>query len=78
MLATGQRAKALAFLDSLLREGEAPPALVGGMAWMYRKLLEAKEPARTPTAIRPPAVSACVRLPRRWPYAKRKKFRANN
>jgi DNA polymerase III subunit delta len=43
MLATGQRAKALAFLDSLLREGEAPPALVGGMAWMYRKLLEAKE-----------------------------------
>ncbi len=43
MLATGQRAKALAFLDSLLREGEAPPALVGAMAWMYRKLLEAKE-----------------------------------
>ena len=43
MLATGQRAKALAFLDNLLREGEAPPALVGAMAWMYRKLLEAKE-----------------------------------
>jgi DNA polymerase-3 subunit delta len=43
MLATGQRAKALAFLDSLLREGEAPPALVGGMAWMYRTLLAVKE-----------------------------------
>ena len=43
MLATGQRAKALAFLDSLLREGEQPPALVGAMAWMYRKLLEARD-----------------------------------
>ena len=43
MLATGQRARALAFLDTLLREGEPAPALVGAMAWMYRKLLEAKE-----------------------------------
>jgi len=43
MLATGQRAKALAFLDSLLREGEAPPALVGAMAWMYRTLLQVQE-----------------------------------
>jgi CO dehydrogenase maturation factor len=29
MLAGGERARALAFLDGLLREGEAPPALVG-------------------------------------------------
>jgi hypothetical protein len=43
MLATGQRAKALAFLDSLLREGEQPPALVGAMAWMYRTLLQVQE-----------------------------------
>jgi DNA polymerase III subunit delta len=43
MLATGQRAKALAFLDSLLREGEQPPALVGAMAWMFRTLLAVKE-----------------------------------
>jgi DNA polymerase-3 subunit delta len=43
MLATGQRAKALAFLDSLLREGEQPPALVGAMAWMYRSLLQVQE-----------------------------------
>jgi DNA polymerase-3 subunit delta len=43
MLATRQRARALAFLDSLLREGEQMPAVVGAMAWMYRKLLEAQE-----------------------------------
>ena len=43
MLAGGQCAQAMEFLDSLLREGEPPPALVGAMAWMYRKLLEAKD-----------------------------------
>jgi DNA polymerase III subunit delta len=43
MLAGGQCARAIEFLDNLLREGEAPPALVGAMAWMYRKLLEAKD-----------------------------------
>ncbi len=48
MLAAQQPAKALEFLDSLLREGEAAPALLGGLAWMYRKLLEAQElPAGT-------------------------------
>ena len=43
MLAARQPAQALAFLDRLLREGEAAPALLGGLAWMYRKLLEAQE-----------------------------------
>jgi DNA polymerase-3 subunit delta len=43
MLAARQPAKALAFLDSLLREGEAPAQLLGALAWMYRKLLEAQE-----------------------------------
>ncbi len=43
MLASRQRARALTFLDNLLRAGEAPPALVGAMAWMYRKLLEVQE-----------------------------------
>lgn len=43
MLAAREPAKALAFLDSLLREGEAAPALLGALAWMYRKLLEAQE-----------------------------------
>ena len=43
MLATRQPAKALAFLDRLLREGEPAPAMLGALAWMYRKLLEAQE-----------------------------------
>lgn len=43
MLASRQRGRAMIFLDNLLREGEPAPALVGAMAWMYRKLLEAQE-----------------------------------
>jgi len=43
MLAERRRPPALAFLDSLLREGEQPPAIVGALAWMYRKLIEAQE-----------------------------------
>lgn len=43
MLASRRRDAALDFLDSLLREGEAPPAIVGALAWMYRKLVEARE-----------------------------------
>jgi DNA polymerase-3 subunit delta len=49
MLAERKPAQALEFLDRLLREGEPAPALLGGLAWMYRKLLEAQElPAGTP------------------------------
>ncbi len=43
MLAARDRRRALIFLDSLLREGEPPPAIIGAMAWMYRRLLEAQE-----------------------------------
>lgn len=43
MLAARRRDAALAFLDSVLREGEPPPAVVGALAWMYRKLIEARE-----------------------------------
>jgi DNA polymerase III subunit delta len=43
ILGEGGQAKALEFLDSLLRAGEAPPGIVGALAWMYRKLLEAQE-----------------------------------
>jgi len=43
MLAAREPARALEFLDNLLREGEAAPALLGGLAWMFRKLLEAQE-----------------------------------
>ena len=42
-LATRQPAKALEFFDRLLREGEEPVMMIGGMAWMYRKLVEASE-----------------------------------
>jgi len=48
MIAGRRRDVALAFLDNLLREGEQPPAIVGALAWMYRKLIEARElPATT-------------------------------
>jgi DNA polymerase-3 subunit delta len=43
MLASRNGPQAVAFLDSLLREGEQPAALVGAMAWMCRKLIEAQE-----------------------------------
>jgi DNA polymerase III subunit delta len=43
LLATRKSAKALEFLDRLLRDGEEPLMMVGAMAWMYRKLIEASE-----------------------------------
>ncbi|HYL64283.1 MAG TPA: DNA polymerase III subunit delta [Candidatus Methylomirabilis sp.] len=43
LLAERKSAKALEFLARLLREGEEPPMLLGGIAWMYRKLIEASE-----------------------------------
>jgi DNA polymerase III subunit delta len=46
VLASGQLPRALRFLDQLLREGEQPPALVGALAWTFRKLLEAQELGR--------------------------------
>jgi DNA polymerase-3 subunit delta len=43
MLASRQSKKAMEFLDRLLRDGEEPIKIVGGIAWMYRKLIEASE-----------------------------------
>ncbi|HLV95523.1 MAG TPA: DNA polymerase III subunit delta [Candidatus Acidoferrales bacterium] len=43
MIASRKRDSALAFLDNLLRGGEQMPAIVGALAWMYRKLIEARE-----------------------------------
>jgi DNA polymerase-3 subunit delta len=43
LLATRQPKKALEFFDRLLREGEEPLQMLGAMAWMYRKLVEASE-----------------------------------
>ena len=43
MLATGDRARAMLFLEGMLREGEQPVAMVGAIAWMFRKLIEVGE-----------------------------------
>src|SRR5215471_13932514 len=42
-LAARQPQKALEFFERLLREGEEPVQMLGAMAWMYRKLIEASE-----------------------------------
>jgi DNA polymerase-3 subunit delta len=43
ILAQRNRAQALAFLRSVLQEGEQPEMVVGALAWMYRRLLEVQE-----------------------------------
>jgi DNA polymerase-3 subunit delta len=43
LLASRQSKRALEFLDRLLRDGEEPLSMLGAMAWMYRKLIEASE-----------------------------------
>jgi len=43
MIASNQSARAIDFLDRLLREGEEPVRLLGGLSWSYRKLVEASE-----------------------------------
>jgi DNA polymerase-3 subunit delta len=77
MLAARQPAKALVFLDSLLREGEAAPALLGALAWMFRKLLEAQElppgtggwQAASRLKMRSDAAELAVRQSRKFPKA---------
>jgi DNA polymerase-3 subunit delta len=75
VLATGQVARALKFVDQLLRDGEEPPQLVGAMAWMFRKLLEARELGRGASAgqaagrlgMRPDAAQMAVRQAQKIP-----------
>jgi DNA polymerase III subunit delta len=43
LIASRQPRKALEFIERLLREGEEPIMMVGALAWMYRKLVEASE-----------------------------------
>ena len=74
MLATGRRAEALTFLSNLLRDGEEPVAMIGALAWSYRKMIEAR--ALPPTTngfnaarvlkIRPDAAEAAVRNAHRF------------
>jgi len=75
MLATRRRDAALEFLDNLLREGEEPIGLVGVLAWMYRKLIQARDlpagiigfqAART-LGMHPDAAEAAVRNAHRIP-----------
>lgn len=48
VLAARDRRAAMDFLDGVLRAGEQPAQIVGALAWMYRKLIEARElPAGT-------------------------------
>lgn len=75
MLASRKRGAALAFLDNLLREGEQPAGIVGALAWMYRKLIEAHDlPAQTngfqaarQLGMRPEAAETAVRQAHRIP-----------
>jgi len=75
MLAARQPAQALEFLDRLLREGEPAPALLGALAYTYRKLLEAQElpagaagwQATSRLKMRPEAAEKAVRQSRKFP-----------
>jgi DNA polymerase-3 subunit delta len=75
ILASRKRDAALAFLDNLLRQGEPPPAIVGALAWMYRKLIEARDlpahvrgfQAARQLGMRPDAAEAAVRQAHRIP-----------
>ena len=74
MLSARRRPEALSFLDNLLREGEEPIAIVGALAWAYRKLIEARElPATTnpynaarTLSMRPDSAAAAVRNAHRF------------
>jgi DNA polymerase III subunit delta len=75
MLVSRKRDAALAFLDNLLREGEQPAGIVGALAWMYRKLIEARSlPAQSTghqasrqLGMRPEAAESAVRQAHRIP-----------
>ena len=75
LLATRRRNDALAFLDNLLREGEQPVGLVGALAWMYRKLIEARDlpvgisgfQAARQLGMRPEAADAAIQNAHRLP-----------
>ena len=58
-LAARRSKPALEFLERLLRDGDEPLSILGALAWMYRKLIEASEVTNTWQAARtlqmPPA-----------------------
>ena len=74
MLADRKRDAAFAFLDNLLREGEEPVGIIGALAWLYRKLIEARGlPAHTngyqaarQLGMRPEAAESAMRQAHRF------------
>jgi DNA polymerase-3 subunit delta len=75
LLASHQPREALEFIDRLLREGEEPPMMVGALAWMYRKLVEASEVRGMPVGwqaakalgMRPDQAELAIRCARKIP-----------
>lgn len=75
MLASRRRDEAMAFLDNLLREGEEPIGIVAALAWMLRKLVEARSlpahmsgfHASRSLQMSPQAAEAALRNARRIP-----------
>jgi DNA polymerase-3 subunit delta len=75
LLVSHQANKALEFINRLLREGEEPLMMVGAMAWMYRKLVEASEmrgatsgwQAARALAMRPEQAELALRCVRKVP-----------
>ena len=43
LLASGERGRALELVNELMEKGDSAPQLVGALAWMFRKLVEASE-----------------------------------
>ena len=78
LLASRHSQKALEFLDRLLRDGEEPLSMLGAMAWMYRKLIEAGEvrgatngwQAARALGMRPEQAQLALESARRIPKAK--------
>jgi DNA polymerase III subunit delta len=77
LLASRQRAEAMVFLDTLWRNGEQPAGIVGALAWVYRKLVEARDlPPHVPSyqaarqlGMRPESAEAAVRQAHRMAKA---------
>jgi DNA polymerase-3 subunit delta len=78
LLASRQQSKALDFLDRLLRDGEEPLPMLGALAWMYRKLIEASEvkgasnawQAARALSMRPEQAEVALQAARRIPKAR--------
>ena len=77
MLAAREPSRALEFLDGLLRGGEPAPQVLGALAWMYRKLIEAQElpsgtigwQAASRLKMRQSAAELAVKQSRKFPRA---------